>query len=169
MNRFASALAVALAFTASAQAQSTFNVTTAFTSACKASGTAADLNFGAYTAFGSAATATPTTTVSFQCTRGLTLLNAQFDSSGTVASASATGTTPTAAGVIAGLTYTLSTTAATKTTAGAAATASAAGGADIWSFTVAGAMAANQAGCTGTGNSDGNCISSQTRTLTITY
>lgn len=173
MTRFLAGLAlVSVSVAASAQTRSVaqpFNVTTTFASACTTSGSVSDLSFGNYTAFGTAAEPAPTTTVSFQCSRALAIVNAVFDTSGDVASSSAAGTTPSGGGVIAGLRYTLAASAPTKTTTGTAATASAAGTADVWAYTITGAMAGGQAGCVESGNAGDRCSATQARTLTITY
>lgn len=146
-----------------------FTVSANFTPACVSNnGSAPALDFGNYTAFGSAGTAAPTATISFKCSRALTLVSAVFDTA-TGASSSVAGATPTGAGVIAGLQYTLTTAAAVKTTTGTAATTSAAGTADVFDYVVTGAMAAGQPGCTGSGNSGDRCSATQTRTLTLTY
>lgn len=160
-------MAVACAARADATSQ-TFTVSTTFTPACVSTGAAPTLNFGAYTAFGSAATSAPTGTISFRCSRALTLVSAVFDS-GADASAGTASATPTGAGVIAGLQYTLTTAAAVKSTTGAAATPSSVGTADVFDFVVTGAMASGQAGCVLAGNTGDRCSASQTRTLTLTY
>ena len=173
-SRFIATLALSCLCAVAANAQTTvgqaFNVSTTFTAACVTNNTSpATLDFGAYTAFGSAANAAPTSTISFKCSRALTLISAVFDSAGTVASSGAAGSTPTAGGVVAGLQYTLATAAAVKSTTGTAASASALGTADIFDYVVTGSMAAGQPGCISSGNSGDRCSATQTRTLTLTY
>jgi len=164
----ASAWALAINVQAATVGQ-TFNVSTTFTPTCitnNASPTA--LDFGAYTAFGSAANAAPTTTISFKCSRAFAIVSVVFDT-GTNLSSSAAGLTPTAGGVIAGLQYTLATAAVTKSVTGTAASTSAAGTADEFQYVITGTMASGQAGCIGSGNTNDLCSATQTRTLTVTY
>ena len=160
------------ALASSAQAgtvDQTFTVSANFTPTCVSNNVSAPaLNFGTYTAFGSAGTAAPTATVSFKCSRALPLVSAVFDTAAD-ASAGTAGATPTGAGLIAGLRYTLTTAAANKSITGTAATTLAAGTADVFDYVVTGAMAEGQAGCTGSGNTGDRCSATQTRTLTLTY
>jgi len=120
-----------------------FNVTATLTSACASNNTApTDVNFGAYTAFGSAATPAPTTTISFKCTRNATA------PSGVALDAST--------GSIKGVAYSLAIGAVT-------AAPGAAGSPDIYSYVVTGTMAAGQAG-------DATAAAGPVvHTLTITY
>jgi hypothetical protein len=162
MKKFlASTLAVSLFAIAAPSAQAaalaptSFNVTTNLTAACQiVTAPTPVLDFGAYTAFGSAANAAPTATIGLQCTRNLaTPVLFAFDGG-------------TGYGVIAGLNYNVTASSAT-TTAGAAATAVAGGvgGPDMRTVTLTGSMAAGQAGdCAGA-----SCAATVTRTLTITY
>jgi hypothetical protein len=178
--RIVTALVVAagLGSVISAQAASpltpTFSVTANFAPACiikSGSGSPGNnvIDFGAYTAFGSAATPSPSTTITFQCSRSQGMGNVSFDTTGTTASGGAAGTTTTGGGVIAGLQYTLNTTAASKSTTGVVANAGAAGTADEFSYTITGTMADNQAGCTSASLGAENCTGSQTRTFTVAY
>ncbi|MGB4117161.1 MAG: hypothetical protein WBK51_11505 [Polaromonas sp.] len=150
------ALATALALTgllsAPAHAATTnnnFDVTVNLTSACLVNTAATALNFGAYTAFGSAATPAPTTSITFKCTRGLTISGVAFD-------------TGSGAGVVAGLNYGM-TVGTVSNAAGTAATASVAGTADVLTYVVTGSMLAGQAGA-GAGGA-----ATSARVLTITY
>jgi hypothetical protein len=165
-------LAAGMAFAINARAATvgqTFNVSTTFTPTCITNNASpADLNFGAYSAFGSAANAAPTTTISFKCSRAFAIVSVVFDT-GTNLVSSAAGLTPTAGGVIAGLRYTLATSAVSKSVTGAAATAAVAGTADEFQYVITGTMAAGQAGCTGSGNTGDLCAATQTRTLTVSY
>jgi len=160
-----------------ATVSNTFSVSVTLSSLCTATSTQ-NINFGTYTAFGSASTPAPTADLVFSCTRGLNGPTFALDtvagfatstSSGTVGSASATGD-----GVLGdvGLNYHLSVAGSKSTTGTAPTTATGnTGTADVYTFTVTGSMPANQAGtCT-----TGNCTNSPTvanggvRTLTITY
>ena len=146
------ALALAGLVAAPAHAATTdnnFNVTVNLTSACLVNTAATALNFGAYTAFGSAATPAPTTSITFKCTRGLTISGVAFD-------------TGSGAGVVAGLNYGMSV-GTVATAAGTAATASVTGTADVLTYVVTGSMVAGQAGA-GAGGA-----ASSARILTITY
>ncbi len=165
LNRLTAAAACLAALASSAFADTVskqFSVSATFTPACLTNNSSpTTLDFGSYTAFGSAATSAPTTSISFKCSRGMTLTSAVFDP-GTDASTGTASTTPTGAGVVAGLRYTLTTAAAVKTTTGTAATTSAAGTADVYTYVITGAMDGGQAGCS-------TCASTQIRTLTMTY
>jgi hypothetical protein len=152
-----------------------FNVSTAFTPTCVTNNASpAALSFGAYTAFGTESP-TPTTTISFKCSRALTPGNINFDTVSTDSTSSSGALTATAGGVVAGLQYTLAVAAAAKTTTGSAATASAVGSADVYTYTITGAMASGQAGCNlasigaNTAGDVNGCSATQTRTLTIVY
>ncbi len=148
----------------------TFTVSTTFTPGCVTNNAApSTIDFGAYTAYGTAANTAPTTTVSFKCSRAFTIVSAVFDTSGTVASSGAAGANPTAGGVVAGLQYTLATAAGVKSTTGTAASATSTGTGDVFSYVVTGTMAGGQAGCTNAGNSGDSCTATQTRTLTVSY
>lgn len=100
------------------------------------------IDFGTYTAFGSATTAAPTANVYFKCSRGLAP-TAAFLGSGYA---------------VAGLSYTLGVNAGTKTAAAGAVDY------DAWNFLVTGGMAAGQAG-------DGtlNGARSDTQTLQVSF
>ncbi|WP_298932987.1 hypothetical protein [uncultured Ramlibacter sp.] len=102
-----------------------FNVTASLTSVCQTdNATPAAVAFGAYTAFGSAATPAPTSTISFKCTRGLT---------------TPTATLSSGSGTIGGLAYTLAVAAGTKV-------AATGNNPDVYSYVVTGTMASGQAG-----------------------
>lgn len=144
------ALGLAAIATLPAQAAGTvgspFNVTVNLDAKCILNGAAADLDFGTYTAFGSASVAAPTTTVSFQCTNGLTPSTVTLDAINTV---------------VRGLAYTLAVTGGTPT-GGSAGTTTTAAVADTRTYTVTGTMASGQAG---TGSGAGSVV----RTLTVAY
>ena len=138
-----------------------FNVTVNLTSVCTMA-TIGALAF-TYTAFGGAATATPTNAV-LTCTRGLTGVTANFNS-GTDMTADPAAANAVGAGVVSGLRYDISTTNVTAT--GNAATTIDSGTADTRTYTIAGTMPAGQAGTCITG--PGLCTGTQARTLTVTY
>lgn len=125
---------------------STFNVKVNLAATCVINGAAGDLDFGTYTAFGSASTPAPTTSVSFKCTNGLTPASVTLDAINTV---------------VKGLAYTLSVGAAVVT-AGSAGDSVTAATQDVRTYTVTGGMAAGQAG---TGSGSGSVV----RTLTVAY
>jgi spore coat protein U-like protein len=127
-----------------AQATGNFNVTVSLTSVCTMAAIG-DLAFGTYTAFqGSAKTATPTT-ATLTCTRGLTGVTANFDSTAPGSTAAAAATNAVGAGVVQGLQYDILATAG-SVTAGTAATASSIGTGDTRPYSITGNMPANQAG-----------------------
>jgi spore coat protein U-like protein len=139
-----------------------FNVTVTLTSKCTM-GSVGDLAFGTYTAFQvGTQTATPIT-ATLSCTRGLLAagITAAFDTLAVGSTAAATATNGVGAGVIAGLEYNITATPGVVV-AGTAATASSIGTADTRPFTISGTMPAAQAG-------DATLVSTQIRTLTITY
>lgn len=173
---FAAASASTIQVQAAATVGQAFNVTAAFTPTCVTNNASpAALSFGTYTAFGSATVPTPSTQISFKCSRTLTPGNISFDTVSTDSTSSSAALTATGGGVVSGLRYTLSAGAAVKTATGTAATASAEGTADVYTYTINGAMAANQPGCdlaslgTNTAGDVNGCAASQTRTLTIVY
>ena len=134
-----------------------FTVSVTLASRCVAtnSGTAT-LDFGTYTAFqGSAQTPAAPVSLTFDCTRGLAPVSVAFD---TVNGTSA------GVGVLAGLQYSLSASAA-SIVAGTAASTSSIGTADGVTYSINGSMPANQAGTCGTAS----CAASHTRTLVVTY
>ena len=139
-----------------------FNVTVTLTSVCTMA-TIGDLAFGTYTAFQAGAqTATPTT-ATLTCTRGLTGVTANFDTTAGIGSTgAAAAATAVGAGVIAGLEYNITATPGT-TTAGTAASSVSIGTADSRPYTIAGTMPASQAGTSATG------VQTQVRTLTVNY
>ena len=128
----------------------TFNVTVSLTSVCTVAAIP-DLNFGTYTAFGSASIPAPTTTVQVTCTRGLP--------------ASPTLAFDFAYGVVAGLNYTVASAAPTLAP-GTAATPVASGTngtPDVYSISITGAMPSGQPGTNSAG------IQTDVRTVTISY
>lgn len=170
------ALVPALQVQAASPVTQNFTVTTAFAPTCIAyNSSQPDLSFGTYTAFGVATTPTPSTTISFKCSRTLTPGNINLDTVSTDSTTSSGALSATAGGVVAGLRYTLAIAAPVKTFTGSAATASTEGSADIYTYTVNGAMAGSQAGCNITSigaNTAGDvngCAATQTRTLTVAY
>lgn len=155
----ASVAPVALATTVT----SDFTVSVQLAAQCQALNTGTQtVDFGTYTAFGAAKTASASLT--FNCTRSLAVPTFSFDS----ANGSSTGY-----GVLAGLNYGLA--AADVRTAGSAATAvsGGVGSATLHTVTISGTMAAGQAGeCVTSGSTAANCEStpaSHVRTLTVTY
>lgn len=130
MTKFAYALTLAAVFCTGAHAagsvDQTIDVKVSLAAKCVANNAANPLiDFGTYTAFGSASTAAPTANVFFKCSRGLAP-TAAFVGSGYT---------------IAGLNYTLGVDAGTKTAAVLPATDY-----DAWKYVVTGGMVAGQAG-----------------------
>lgn len=155
----ASVTPVALASTVA----SDFTVSVQLAAQCQALNTGTQtVDFGTYTAFGAAKTASANLT--FNCTRGLAIPTFSFD---------ATNGSAAGYGVLAGLNYGLS--AADTRTAGSAATAVAGGigSATLHTVTISGTMAAGQAGeCLVANSTAASCESTATshvRTLTVTY
>ena len=139
-----------------------FNVTVTLTSVCTMAAIG-DLAFGTYTAFQNTAQTATSTTATLTCTRGLTGVTANFDTTAGIGSTgAAAAATAVGAGVIAGLEYNITATPGT-TTAGTAATSTAIGTADSRPYTIAGTMPALQAGTAATG------VQTQVRTLTVNY
>jgi len=133
-----------------AQAASTgatpFNVLVSFTSLCTVA-SIPNLNFGTYTAFGSASVATPATSVTVTCTRGLPATpTLAFDAAG---------------GTVAGLSYSVSV-GLTTPAFGNPATIASIGTADTYTIGINGSMAGGQAG-------DSSALQTDTRTVVITY
>jgi hypothetical protein len=148
--RAVSAAAVALAFASGASAQSTVSVAVkvSLTGKCEwktTSPTGVTLDFGTYTAFGSAATASASP-FTVHCTRGFAAPTASWDATG---------------GTVAGLAYTVAGNSGTKT-GGTAASGGAGATADDYTFTLTGNMVAGQAGDSGVAATD-------TRTLTMSF
>jgi hypothetical protein len=148
------AIAATTLLATAAQAASfnqTFDVTVALTSACRIQGGPVTpvVDFGAYTAFQTTAN-TPASPASFnvECTRNLAAPTYSFDSG-------------SGAGVVAGLSYTVSAS-HTGPTGGADATATLAAVADVYTVELTGTMPAGQPGQSG-------AATTATRTLTITY
>lgn len=142
---------------------SDFTVSVQLAAQCQALNTGTQtVDFGTYTAFGAAKTASANLT--FNCTRGLAIPTFSFD---------ATNGSAAGYGVLAGLNYGLS--AADTRTAGSAATAvsGGVGSATLHTVTISGTMAAGQAGeCLVAGSTAASCESTPTshvRTLTVTY
>jgi hypothetical protein len=148
--------AVSLAPSAMAQTVgATIGTTVNLTSVCRWQGGTAPsgvtVDFGAYTAFGGAVTAS-SPTVTYECTRSFGSLTPGIGWDG-----------GTAYGVVGGLNYVL--TASAARTPGAAATAvlGGTGGADTFVITLGGSMPGGQAGAGPSGVATGS------RTLTVTY
>jgi Spore Coat Protein U domain len=155
------------AFAQATTVGSSFIVQVNLTSKCQVKTAGTALDFGNYTAFGNTHTSAPTTSIVFECTRGLAPTVAFNTDNGT---SSLANTTATGEGVLAGLRYTLSV-AAPSVSLGAAATAGANGvngsngGADERTYIVTGGMDANQAGaCT-----SGTCTGSHQRQLIVSF
>ena len=141
-----------------------FNVTVTLTSVCTMAAIG-DLAFGTYTAFQAGVQTATSTTATLTCTRGLTGVLANFDTSGGIgATGAAAAATAVGAGVIAGLQYDITGTPG-ATTAGTAATSTSIGTADSRTYTIAGTMPASQPGTCATAS----CPATQVRTLTVTY
>lgn len=155
-------IAAAIPATQAAGVSQPFNVTVTLTSVCTMA-TIGELAFGTYVAFqGSAQPATPSN-ATLTCTRGLTGVTANFDTTTVIGSTGALAAgTATGAGVIAGLQYTISATPGT-TAPGTAASAGDIGTPDTRPYAIAGSMLANQAGTAATG------VQTQVRTLTVNY
>lgn len=156
MKKLAAATIAATALFAALPSQAafdqTFDVTVTLTSACRIQGGATVspvVDFGTYTAFQTTAN-TPASPASFnvECTRNLPAPTYSFDGG-------------SGAGVVAGLSYTVSAS-HTGPTGGADATASVAAVADVYAVELTGTMPAGQPGQSGAATTD-------TRTLTITY
>ena len=142
-----------------------FNVTVTLTSVCTMAAIG-NLAFGTYVAFqGGGQTATPTS-ATLTCTRGLTGVTANFDTTAPGSTAAAAATNAVGAGVIAGLQYDITATpGGVGTAAGTAATASSIGTAATIVYDITGTMPGGQAGtCT-----SASCPATQARTLTVTY
>ena len=139
----------------------TFNAQVTLISQCRIkTGASTLLDFGSYTAF-QTSDQNATLNVDFECTRGFSAApQVEFDS-GADKTTSATGSTATGEGVIAGLKYSLSVSAGTKT-AGNPATTSSIGTPDVYRYIVNGSITALQAG-------DTSSPSTQVRNLKITY
>jgi hypothetical protein len=162
-----SAMAIAaLAVCGAAQAQtavnSTFTVTATLVSKCEATNTATGvIAFGTYTAFQTTAVGpiAVSPALTFRCTRGIAAPTAAFDAAG----GGQTGVIPSA-----NLRYTLSAPVGTKSTTGTAATIGTTGTIgtpDVYSFAFDGTLLADQAG----NNAGNNVVSTDTRTLIVTY
>lgn len=149
-----------------------FNVTVSVSSLCTLTtvGTPS-LDFGTYTAFGSASIPAPTAQLTFDCTRGLTAPTMALDTTNGTSTATGAvgGAAATGDGVlpVVGLNYHLSV-AGSKTGTGVAPTTAFGdiGTADTYTFTVTGSMPNGQAGTCTTGTCGPD---TQLRTLTVTY
>ncbi len=155
-------LLAGLSTTQAATVAGNFNVTVTLTSKCTM-GAVEDLAFGTYTAFQVGTQTASPIIATLSCTRGLLAsgITAAFDTLAVASTAAATATNGVGAGVIAGLEYNITATPGVVV-AGTAATASSIGTADTRPFTISGSMPAAQAG-------DASLVSTQIRTLTITY
>jgi hypothetical protein len=135
------------------------NVLATVTPSCSTSVTAGTAI--AYTGMTNAAvTAASMGSVTFTCTRGLTLTGVAWDGASTGGGSGDTATATTT-GTVAGLAYTLKSGAATKT-AGAAASGSTGAGATTYVYALTVDMAANQPG-------DSGASGTAARTLTLSY
>jgi hypothetical protein len=153
------------AFAQASPVSSAFDVRVDLQSRCRvASGAGTLIDFGQYTAFGSAATPAPSINITLECTRGFGSPSLSFDT-GTDASSSAASIAPTGVGVIAGLQYSLAVSGGATATAGSAATTTTLGTADRRIFAVTGSMPAGQPGACAAAS----CVGTQNRTLTISY
>lgn len=138
--------------TQAATTSSGFNVTANLTAQCAINTAASALDFGTYTAFGSASIPAPTTSVSFKCTKGTTISGAAFDTvNGTAAGA----------GVVQGLAYTMAV-GSGALVAGTAATSTVGATADVTTYTITGTMVSGQPGA-------GSGAGTSARTLIISY
>lgn len=142
---------------------SDFTVSVQLAAQCQALNTGTQtVDFGTYTAFGSAKSASANLT--FNCTRGLAVPTFSFDT----INGSAAGY-----GVLAGLNYGLSATDTRTAGSAASAVAGGVGSATLHTVTISGTMAAGQAGeCLAADSTAANCESTPTshvRTLTVTY
>ncbi|HEY0665773.1 MAG TPA: spore coat protein U domain-containing protein [Gallionella sp.] len=138
----------------------TFDVSVHLSAACQVVTTPLALDFGAYTAFGGATNAAPTTSMSVECTRGLAAPTYTFDGA-------------TGYGVLAGLNYNVTAVGVVSAGSPATATVGGVGSGDLYTITLTGAMAAGQAGaCATAGSAAAACDAAPqivTRTLTVTY
>lgn len=179
---FVAAAAALFAMGSSSFAQTTtatsnaFNVTVSLTPLCNVKTQPGNLSFGAYTPFagGGAAVPSPSTSMVFQCSQGLTPTKVGLDlTSGSDATVSTptTGVGATAVGVLTGLRYTLAVNAVGAGGTYAAGTAASTGSAGTggnnstaqeYTFNISANMPAGQAGGV---SSD----SAHSYTLTLTY
>lgn len=166
MNKFtATTIAAVTLFAAAPVAQAatvtqTFDVSVHLSAACQVLTTPLALDFGAYTAFGSATNAAPTTSMSVECTRGLAAPTYSFDGA-------------TGYGVLAGLNYNVTATGVVAAGTAATAVAGGVGSGDLYTITLTGAMNPGQAGaCATAGSAAAACDAAPqivTRTLTVSY
>jgi hypothetical protein len=152
-------LAVCGAVQAQTTVNSNFTVTATLVSKCEATNNATGvIAFGTYTAFQTTdiGPIAVSPAITFRCTRAITAPTAAFDAAG----GGQNGLIPGA-----NLRYTLSAPVGTKSTTGTAATTAAIGTPDVYSFAFDGTLLANQAG----NNAGNNVVSTDTRTLIVTY
>jgi hypothetical protein len=161
MKRYllAAATAAISAGASAANTTSNFNVSVSFSSVCNVKTPASSINFGTYTPFTNATITDTTSSVTFQCSQGITPTAVGFNRvAGTAAdmSYSVAGTgAATAEGVLSGLHYTLALPALARTQAGQVATAgtNGAGGKDSlaqeYMLGITATMPGNQAGAVG--------------------
>ena len=162
-------LAVAAISAQAATVTSNFDVSVTLNARCVAINSGATtLNFGSYDAIsGGAQFSTPSIALTFNCTRFLAPPTVTFDA---VAGVS-TSTNPSY-GVVAGLNYSVTADPVVITGGNAAApTATGVGTPDAYSYTLKGAMPANQAGDCGsqTATACASTPTKVTRTMTLTY
>lgn len=163
LGAIVSSLALMAPSSQAAVGSNTFDVTASLTSACTVGAFSGALAFGTVTAF--VAPSNPSAiTSSVSCTRNLTGVTAVFDTSAGVAGSSAAAASPTGDGLLSnGLRYTI-TGALGTAAAGTAATNASIGTADIYTFTVNGAMVAQAGTC-----ATASCAGTQTRTVTPNF
>ena len=141
-----------------------FNVTVTLTSVCTMAAIG-DLAFGTYVAFQATAKTATATTATWTCTRGLTGVTANFDTTpGIGATGAAAAANAVGAGVISGLQYDITATPG-LVVAGTAANSTSIGTADTRPYSITGSMQALQPGTCATTS----CAATQLRTLTVTY
>lgn len=138
---------------------SNFDVSVTLTSQCVVKTASTGVAFS-YAAF-QTTSATASSAVVFECTRGLGGTPTVALDTGTDATSAAAGQGVTGAGVVGGLRYTLAVAAGSKTN-GTAATTADKGTGDQYSYAISGSMEAGQAG-------DASKGTTQTRTLTVSY
>jgi spore coat protein U-like protein len=139
----AALLAASISSHAASPINQSFDVKVTLTTGCQVTGAPAlTLDFGIYTAFGTATNPTPSQTFNIECSRNFAPASYSIVGGNT--------------GTVAGLNYTV-----TPTQSPVSAGTGPNGG-DAFTFTLDGTMAAGQAG-------DQTALASVTRTLTITY
>lgn len=143
-------------------AEANFNVSVSLTTVCRVASNTAG-NAIPYTAFQGADATGTAATVTYQCTRGLAP-NIAFDANGSDKLSSVAGLTGAGSGVVAGLNYTLNTT-ASAISAGTEATANSVGTAQSRSYAIGVVIPSGQAGTGGTATINGV----HARTLLLSY